>query len=420
MRSAFAVLLILVAAAPRSAPAEGTPDQPKPSRKDRIFGAYSVLPVPGGIVPLGGASLRYYDRRTGATRTIRPRERDVMSAVASDPSGRRLLVAWKDDRDLHLYDLARSTHLALPRPNFAGSVASRLAFAADGRAAFVFNTGGGGGVEVYRQPLQPRGEAELLFGGPLGELIWSSPMEVITQCQKYRCPDDRIVRRDLESGAETVLISKDDPRGGLPKGSAVKGSTPGDVLLYLDGRLLRFRARDGAVVNVELPREIVNFVGRQLPPIVFSPARDEAYLITRPGRDLSVWTISVAAEARAEPRRTLVADLHPSDAPAATPPDDDRNRRRPPSVPTVSTPLHALLARSGGGLLIHWGDDVVLLAPDGSPRAVDLRKAAGGSFEWAGVDVLAERPDELWVGVEVGSSRDFLRVPWSKLEALRK
>jgi hypothetical protein len=241
---------------------------------------------------------------------------------------------------------------------------------------------------------------------------------VITQCQKYRCPDDRIVRRDLESGAETVLISKDDPRAGLPKARAVQGSVPGDVLLYLDGRLLRFRASDGARVEVELPREIVNFVGREVPPIVFSPDREEAYLVTRPGRDLAVWTVSVAAGARAEPRRDPVADLHP---PAPAPPqvDDDRDRdrhpHRPAGAPSTSTPLHALLARPSGGLLLHWGDDVVLLASDGSARAVDLRRAAGGSFEWAGVDVLAEAPEELWVGVEVGSSRDFLRVPLSRL-----
>ena len=413
MRTTLAALLLL-SVAPRFAAAEGLSSPPGPSRKDRISGALSLQVVRGGIVPLGGSGLRYYDRRTGSTRTLRSRERDVMSAVASDPSGRRLLVAWKDDRDLHLYDLARASHVTLPRPDFAGSVASRLAFAADGRSAFIFNTGGGGGVEVYRQPLEPVGEPKLLFGGPLGELVWSSPAEVITQCQPFRCPDDRIVRRDLESGAETVIISKDDPRAGLPKGSAVQGSVPGDVLLYLDGQLLRHRARDGALVTVRLPAEIVNFVGRLVPPIAFSPARDEAYLITRPGRDLAVWILSLAAEGRAEPRRTLVTDLHPP-AVAPSPPDDDRNRRRPTGVPTTSTPLHALLARPDGSLLIHWGDDVLLLAPDGTSRAVDLRRAAGGTFEWAGVDLVAESPDELWVGVEVGSSRDFLRVPMSRL-----
>jgi hypothetical protein len=377
----------------------------KAQDRNRIFGAFSLAPIPNGLVPTGGASLRVYDRKTGKIKTVRPRERDELSAVASDPTGRKLVAAWKNDQELHVFDLKTGAHQSVPRPNYYGSVVSKLALAPDGKSVFVFNGGGGGGVEVYRVPLSPPGKEQLLFGGPLGELIWASPTEVITQCPVGRCPDQRLVHRALDTGVETVLSKAGGESARLSAVRVVRGSVPGDVVIFTNAEygprhhLLRFRARDG-LVDVALPQEISNFVGHQLPPIEYSPSLEKVSLITRPGYELAIWMQSVAAPSPAP--ATLLATVPPLAQP----------------LPGRSTPLVGFAARAQDkGLLIQWEDHLVLVGLDGKLRALDILGLTGGRPEWAGLSILVDGPEELWVGVESGRSRDFVRVSIAAAEA---
>jgi hypothetical protein len=343
--------------------------------------------------------------------------------VASDAEGTRILVAWNQDQQLHLFNLKTGAHATFPRPNYFGAVARKLTFSPDGKAAYIFNTGGGAGVEAYRLLLDGKEEAKPIFEGGRGELVWASPLEMISRCSVGRCGREKIVHRNLASGLETVLADSAKEGDGFQWSHAVHGSEPGDVLLYVGynsgtrERLVHFRAKDGLLVEVALPQEITNFLGSRLPPLAFSPSREEAYLVTRPGRDLLVWTQRMSRGATADFRSLKVADLHPPPPDPRTASQHDDTRK--PRPPTTSTVFYAFLLNAEGDFLLHWGDDLVLLSRAGDVRHVDLTSVAGGSYEWAGQEFLAHKPEELWVGVEVGASRDFLRVDLTRVNELK-
>jgi len=82
--------------------------------------------------------------------------------------------------------------------------------------------------------------------------------------------------------------------------------------------------------------------------------------------------------------------------------------------------VHALGERENGSLWLHWGDFLMLLPPKGTPRAYDIEPLLTRRTEWADVGLYSAKPETLWVGIERGGSRDFVRLSFDEVEKKAK
>jgi hypothetical protein len=77
--------------------------------------------------------------------------------------------------------------------------------------------------------------------------------------------------------------------------------------------------------------------------------------------------------------------------------------------------VHVVKERTNGDLFVHWSDYLLLLPATGSTRLMNLEAVPGGR-EWAGADIYTPQPEALWIGTEVGASREFERLPFAEIE----
>src|SRR4051812_37484411 len=102
-RSAIMVTVVTLLAANspllgKKKTAEAKPNGARPE----IRGAVSVVPVPWGLVSLGGRALRQLPHGKQSWETLHEVPGGNLYRIAAHPSG-KLLAAWEKDPDLHLF-----------------------------------------------------------------------------------------------------------------------------------------------------------------------------------------------------------------------------------------------------------------------------------------------------------------------------
>jgi hypothetical protein len=91
-----------------------------------------------------------------------------------------------------------------------------------------------------------------------------------------------------------------------------------------------------------------------------------------------------------------------------------------PLLQTLDTKVHGLGMRSNGTLWVHWGDHLVLLAPGKPARNFNIEPLLERRTEWADTAIYIEAPESLWVGIEGGAGRNFVRVGFAEAEKRAK
>ena len=146
---------------------------------------------------------------------------------------------------------------------------------------------------------------------------------------------------------------------------------------------------DAAAESFELPP--TTYVSQPTRIAVFSAASRELIYLKTLGTDLELHRAPLGSPA-AE-RTTLLRSRH-----------------------NYVSPVYGFGLRSDGTIWIHWGDHLALVDEQGAMRGAELLPFTGPRAEWAGADLYVDKPESLWVGVEVGSGRDFVRVRFADVQ----
>ncbi len=385
----------------------------------RIHGASFLKPVAGGLATVGGARLRWLPPGATAWKTLFTRQGNL-SRLGLDDAGARILAVWEQDPTLHLFGLRDGTHLELPLPPLESAHAQflyvhSLAFDPDGRHALIYMNGpaqGGGRrmvTQAYRIALDANHETRQLWEiHDSSELVWTGPRGALHvtpkdpggkgnwqanlsgQLTAFSLENDEVRRTVIHDGLETRFRSV----------KVASGSTPDRMLLTLTtGRgghgLLTYRWGDDRAGYHALPPG----PGPAAGPVLAMSAPLMLYVIDR-GRSLEV----VRAELPPSQRSTRVNLRSPT----------IRNRVRG-GERTLASRIHTLGIRKNGGAWLQVGDDLALIGADGRVRRVDLAAYFGRKHEWTGALYL-EDPETLWIAVEIGAGRDWIRAPLDDLE----
>ncbi|HSP77674.1 MAG TPA: hypothetical protein VLQ93_04050 [Myxococcaceae bacterium] len=409
--------LLLVALVGALARAEGVDSSEKiASTRVRLNGATTVLPVAGGLVSLGGSSLRQLVPGARRWKVLHRQSGDNLYRVAGDDSG-RLLAAWEKDPFIHYFTAGpKRQHLRLPKPvvpspgHRAFSLQS-LFFSPNGRDALVSLSGSRAGIDVrwstavYRIALDGKSAPELLFlddGGFLLHIsrngaVFARPRDPRQRCDNGGCaPIAAIIAYDFSGGRvlqRTLLTYEQVP---MSIARPVRGSNHERVVVMLGldrgGRaLLRWRPGEATADYRPLPRgslDAVSMVTRT----------DEFIELRTHGSRMSAIQLDVKRY----------------------PPEGGEQVVTLPPLQKVDTNTYGLGVRKDGSLWVHWGDHLVLLGPDKPARSFSLEPLLVRRTEWAGADIYIETPESLWVGIEAGAGRNFVRVDFAEAEKRAK
>ena len=413
-------LMVVGLAAASMARAEGVdPGAKDASGPARLDGATTVRPVAGGLISVGGSTLRRL--RTGSRRweTLHAVPEDNLYRVASDESG-RVLAAWENDPSIHLFSPARKRRVALPKPPAPPDVkpgfqVEHLEFSPDGRDALVFM---GGRMErqrkttaVYRIALDGRLASRLIFrlDGAVrlhtsrSGAIFVTPKDPGQVCTHQSClPIAAIVAYEFagDGVAQRILLSGE--QADVSSALLVRGSDDARVALVLElvtrrgpqraelGRsLLRWRWGHDETDYRILPRR-----GGSMSDWLLTSNGDFIELEHRRGGD---WLDQDFLDLRRYP--TGGGDVQTTSLGAL------QTRVEP----------YGLGERSDGSLWLHWGEHLALLSPGKPPRGLDLTPLLQRDTEWAGAHTYVKSPESLWIGLD-GHGRGFVRVDLADAE----
>lgn len=410
--------LLLWALPPRDALAEGVGDRGRlPSTAARLFGATTVLPLAdGGAVSLGGPALRRLSPGAQRWETLHLQPGDNLYRVAADDAG-RLLASWERDRHVHFFSKERG-HVTFPRPAPqgadgaglpAGFQVHRLAFAHGGRDALVLLRGstkqGRTTHAAFRVPLDGAAPAELLFRdeallvdtSPRGA-VFAVPEKPGQACTRDSCfPLVELVAyelgprgvqrrvlldlRPLGVSLATTLATDDDEQVAveLQLSSRKRGLA---VWRYGEARA-EYRPLSGsASFRGAWSRALYSPSGE----LVEVAASDEELRLSRQGRDGRERSVVLAA-----------------------PPDDNPDE-------ALDTHLYGVGLLPNGTPWVHWGDHLLFFDAERPARSVSLLSLLNRQSEWAGAAIPVKTKRSVWLGIEVGRSRDLVRLDLEPLQ----
>lgn len=430
MRRLLRLLWLASALAAWVVRAEGVSAREKiPATEARIHGATSVQPLPnGGLVNLGGTSLRYLAPGARQWEVLHTQPGDSLYRVASDSAGGRILASWEKEPVFHLFTLSPRGHLTFPKPttkapNANEPIVDHLAFAPNGRDAVVFihvrvteyRQGKWFGSQwahaAYHVALDGRSPARLLFHTdgvyPLHAsargAVYATLKNPYQRCDTQGCyPITSIVAYELtENGAtkRTLLDAGNNPFGSaLPVFGGSDGRVGVLLAVHPRGRaLLRWRFGEAKAVHHALADSMHLYGNGQ--DSMLTPSGEYVELRTQ---DRSRYELSRLALDGTERRTTLL-------------PPAERNRHG-----FADSTVYDMGVRQGGGLWVHWGDQLLLVDHGRPVRGVNLEPLVPRQAEWAGVGIYVSAPESLWMGMELGRGRDFRLVRFDDVERRAK
>jgi hypothetical protein len=416
VRGIGTLTLMAVALAATLAHAEGAEGRRTkgPSTDTRLPGADTVVPMAdGGLVSVGGSRLRYLAPGARSWETLHTVSGDNLYRVGVDDSG-RLMAAWEKDPHIHYFTAAPRQHLLLPRPTppnprIGSFFVDDLEFLPNGREALVFMNGASTGQQrataAYRIALDGKSAPEQLFYVDNALQVYTSrrgavyvvPQNPGKECSQRTCmPVSAVVSYELtlDGVRQKTLITSAQVT--MDTAWPVRGSNDERLVLMLDlGRgaraLLRWSYDDEKADYRPLPKStdpIEMMIRSWVTP------KNEFIELRNPG----FWTLEVVRHlpAGGEQVTTLKAL--------------QRYDHRP----------YDMGLRKDGSLWVHWGDHLALITPGKPPRSYNLEPLLERRTEWAGHAVYLEKPEALWVGMEVGAGRTMLRVSFAEIDKRSK
>lgn len=412
IRSAL-IALALVASA---AFAEGIDTRSrKPDTPSRLHGLLTMLPMPnGGFLTVGGSNLRVLAPGGRQFTSLHRIPNDNLYRVASNEAG-DVLAAWEKEESLHYFTGTPRRHVTLPKPKpptdeIGSFQVKSLAFLENGRDVLVHMAGRKkprGEVSVTYRVALDGGAPELLYrvdeGRPLhmrrDVAVYVMPERPEQPCEHRTCaPVRAVVAYELtEYGVKhTVLLHGADTP--VSNARMIWGNTDEQVFLELSlGRNERavLRWRPGQ------PKADIR-------PFPKFASFNERLFSTNSGDVLQL--LNQHEEALVIHRHTPDGKQETIRVPASNDPD------------TIDSNLHALGMRKNGALWMYWGNFVLLFDREltRNPRAYSVEPLLTRRTEWADVAVYVQEPEVLWIGIEVGRGRDFVRVTFAEMEKRAK
>ena len=417
----WSCLLALLAwlAAP-SVHAEGVEERATvPSSAIRLRGAAGIGAIPGGYISVGGSRLQLLEGSSKRWRTLHQVQGDNLYRVKADDDG-RLLASWEQERVFHLFDRARGTHLAIPKPPAPPGYPpdtfhiEALYFDDDGRDAIVFIDGDpylGAAigqrevVAAYRVALDGKTAPRLLFAEEGVELQFSPRGAILIKPRSWQHEllAGRLQHRgDHRAGAgRRARHAPHAPRGRRP---SCQRRPPREGTrrraLRRPGHGSRRRQEHAGPVALPLRRP------SRVPAAVGEPHVGLPALAPHPvGR-----VRRGAAGGRPEPDDDADDGGRRGDA------DDDSSvdRRAWPHGRRAGSRASASARMAACGCTgpITWCS----CGETSAPRKVDISHVLGRGTEWAGAYVYVARPEGLWVGIEMGGGRDYRFLEMADLE----
>jgi hypothetical protein len=396
--------------------AEGVGSEADGANNDRrIFGVQTVLPMPSGMVALGGASLRRLAPGSRRWETLHTLPKDHLYRVAGDDSG-RLLAVWENDPFIHLFSPEGKLVASFPKPKRTGQASSRyevtvLEFLPNGRDALVYMSGkiqvtrGGSRSEgwitgAYRIALDGKSEAEQLFQLEHGYRLYASrfgavfamPRDPLNSCDHRHCDIASIVAYELTADGVRQKVLLDGKEVNMDRARLIRGSSDDRVAVRLN----------------LFPRKVGLLSWR------FGDAKASFQTMPWPEHeDLTefFWTREGAFIELRNDEKFLEVWRHR--------PSDEEKLARLKVLRDVDTEVHAVGERTDGTLWLQWGDHLGLLSPGKPPRGYDLVSVLPRRAEWTGI-ISVKTPEHLWVGIDTDKGRHYVRVDFADLEKRSK
>lgn len=403
------------------ASAEGTVGPPRRAgTADRVYGADFIKPVAGGLATVGGSVLRWLP--PGArTWTTLAAVQGHLSRLGLDDAGGRIMAVWEKDPALHLLRLADGRHDTFPLPaqGLPGAqieYVHSLAFTPDGAGAIVHVTGptrGGPRFSVSRALRQDFGGQRTLTRlwdqDDTGDLVWTCgrgalyilPVDASRKGRWQASLTGGLVAFDLDGGQLTKRTIWYDANHKFRSIQVTAGSTPDRLVAIVHtGRggygLLRYAWGESQAAYQPLPPG----PGPAGGAVLAKHADQLLYHVDR-GRELEIVTASLTS-----PTLTRSVPLWSPTIPVRV-----RGGAR-----SLGSRVLGRGFRTNGSVWFQLGDDLALIDAAGTVRRVNLVNLLGFKPEWAGSSVYVEQPESLWLGIEVGRGRDWVRFGFDALE----
>lgn len=397
-----------------NARAEGNAGRPRRAGDaNRVYGADFIKPVAGGLATVGGSTLRWLPPGANAWVTLLT-VNGHLSRLGIDDAGGRIMAVWEEDPTLHLLRVQDGRHDTFPLPPLALPGAQityvhGMSFTPDGNSALVWITGptrGGPRFQVsraYRQELGgQRSLTQLWDQDDTGDLIWTCGRGAL-----YILPSDPsrkgrwqasltggLVAFDLDGGELKKRTIFYDPNNKFRSIQIVSGSSPDRIVgIVTTGRggygMLQYRWGEAQARYQPLPPG----PGPSGGAVLSQDADEILYHIDR-GRELEIVRMTLS-----RPPLTRSVPLWSPRIPVRV-----RGGAR-----TLGSHVLGRGYRADGSVWYQLGDDLALIDSAGTVRRVDLVKLIGFKPEWAGAAVYVEQPESLWLGIEIGAGRDWIR-----------
>lgn len=395
-------LVVLLGVTGAVALAEGHAERDSlPSTATRLRGADTIMVTPLGLVGVGGSSLRLAKSGSTTWELVHRIEGDALSRIAADSE--RLMAVWEKDPNVHLFVPSKKTHVtfAKPPPTKLPPLSlwsvSQLAF--DGAWAIVAMSGSAGRAAtmvVSRVALDGSGKVDELFRQPGYSLYESGRVFVFAvaknpekTCDNGGCAMSGVIAWQLTSeGARSRMLV-------MAKGDELRWAGPlfgsnDERIGFFTGKQLwrwypaedRLESSPGDVWSGELNR--YRFVGDE---VVTVPRGGGTATVVRLKKDGTEKTVTIAPPPRGDIDSAWDTNVYGVGA------RDDR-------------------------LFVHIGNMLVLIDAEGRQRSLNLEPILKRRNEWAGVAIPTK--DAVWLGVEVGGSRDYVQLSWSDFDKRAK
>lgn len=411
MRNIGALMMgVLVAFTAPRALAEGVDSSKQgASTLTRLPSATTVLARPGGLVSVGGASLRYLAKGGKRWETLHRQPGDNLYRADLGDAG-RLIAAWEKDPFIHLFTLQPRQHTSIPKPPAPPDVSrwlvDGLVVLPGGNEALVFmdaigkQEGSPRMTVVYRVTFDGKGEPTLLFRADDMTRVHTSRYGAVfversppkKKCFSNDCrPIAALIAYELTGNgmSRKTLLTREQAE--VREVFQVRGSNHERVVLKLElsrkeRALLRFRYGDAKA---------------DYRPI--SPSEAKISLVTDTDEFI---------ELRGDDDSDTLEVVR-------YPPEGGEQVTSLPTLRDVDTKPYALGVRSNGGLWVHWGDHIALLTPGKPTMGYSIEPFISRRTAWAGADIYVDMPEALWVGID-GKGRDFIRLSFDELEKRSK
>jgi len=393
---------------------EGVGDWRGPSGLDRIRGVQTLLSSPSGLYTLGGPALRRLPPGKTRWEILHLAKGRNLYRIAVDDSG-RVLASWEGEKVFHLLTPRTKGHKTFPKPVRAQGQKGYysldgLYFSKDGACAIVTMQEEAGNqswiLSAYRYRLDGKSGPEQLFRQAGYKLyvsgraaVFAVPKDPKTPCNHngcwpiasilaYEITPTGVVKRTLLSGERDNLSSIRGVGSVGEEGLAFVVSEKPEARGLLTWRF----------------GEAANYRGLSLGPT----GDPERAWWTRTGELVEFWMKGAEFEEKLEVKRRLPGGGVRSVTLGPLPPGD-------PDV-SPDPKIHSIRERKNGDLLVHWGDYLVLLSAGKPPRHLNIEPMLGRMDEWASADIYAPAQESIWLGVEVGAGRDFVRLGLDEAE----